>query len=289
MKKRIVVHDLEKNFGAKKVLRGLSFVLEPGERLALVGQNGSGKTTLIRCLLGLYRYGGSIDVLGFDPRRQREEVLREIGFVPQSAPALRLTVDGFLTMNEALCGVEREEIADGARHLGLDVIDCLYRPFQNLSGGMKQKLLIAAALARRPKVLILDEPAASLDPSARAGFFARLEAMSSDTTMILSSHRVDEISSLVSRLIEMDAGTIALDDMIASGRESERGLLHVDIGFHEVPGLIARNLRAWGLAEAAPLRWKGEIASADRFRFLSMLARWSGWIRSLRLERENLI
>jgi ABC-2 type transport system ATP-binding protein len=283
----IEVRGLEKSFGEKKVLRQLSFSLKAGERLALVGQNGSGKTTLIRCLLGLYDYSGSIEVLGFDPRRQRERALREIGFVPQSAPALRMSVEEFLRVNETLCGCPKGAMIDCAKSLGLDVADCLRRPFKNLSGGMKQKLLISAAVARRPKILFMDEPAASLDPGARASFFARLSSLSPDTVMILSSHRVDEISGLVSRLIEMDAGTIAIDDVIVSDGRGAAGRLNIAIDFHAMPELVAKNLREWGLIQMELLSWHGTFVSADRFRFLSMLSRWSGLIRSMRMEKEK--
>ena len=285
---QIEVRGLEKSFGEKKVLRRLSFSLKAGERLALVGQNGSGKTTLIRCLLGLYDYGGSIEVLGFDPRLQRERALREVGFVPQMAPSLRMTVEEFLRVTETLCECPRGALIDCAKSLGLDVADCLRRPFKNLSGGMKQKLLISAAIARRPKILFMDEPAASLDPSARANFFERLSSLASETVMILSSHRVDEISGLVSRLIEMDAGVIAIDDVIVSDRDGvANGRLNIAIEFHAMPELVAKNLREWGLTRVELLSWNGSFASADRFRFLSMLSRWSGLIRSMRMEKEE--
>lgn len=283
----VQIRDLGKSFGAREVLRQLNFSIEHGERVALVGQNGSGKTTLIRCLLGLYNYTGAVEVMGFDPRLQRDLVLKKIGFVPQTAPALRMTVDEFLRMTESLCDCPAAAIIECAQNLGLDIPDCRNRPFKNLSGGMKQKLLIAAAMARHPKILIMDEPAASLDPVARMRFFSRLAGMASDTTMILSSHRVDEISGLVSRLIEMDAGVVALDDMIVSGNANTDELLSIDVQFHEMPEMIARNMAEWHLTQGNSLRWTGRIISADRFRFLSMLTRWSGLIKSLHLKKDG--
>ncbi len=95
--------------------------------------------------------------------------------------------------------------------LGLDLSQHRKQIFFKLSGGMKQKLLIAIALARNPKILILDEPSANLDPDARETFFSLLDGMPKETVMLLSSHRVDEISQLVNRVVEMDQGKVVLD------------------------------------------------------------------------------
>ena len=101
------------------------------------------------------------------------------------------------------------------KRLGLDVDGILGRQFVRLSGGMKQKLLIAIALGRDARLLIMDEPAANLDPEARKIFFDLLAERLADATMIISSHRLDEVSSLVNRVIEMDLGKVVIDDKVA--------------------------------------------------------------------------
>ena len=91
------------------------------------------------------------------------------------------------------------------------VQDNFNKPFLKLSGGMKQKLLVAFALGRTPKILLMDEPSANLDPKAREVFFNYLKNYDKDTLMILSSHRISEISVLVNRVVEMDLGEVVLD------------------------------------------------------------------------------
>jgi ABC-2 type transport system ATP-binding protein len=92
----------------------------------------------------------------------------------------------------------------------------LKKPFLKLSGGMKQKLLVAFALGRNPKILLMDEPSANLDPKAREVFFDYLKNFDKDTLMILSSHRISEISALVNRAVEMDLGEVVSDKIISS-------------------------------------------------------------------------
>jgi ABC-2 type transport system ATP-binding protein len=284
----IRIHQVGKKFNNTDVLRSVSLRLEVGERVALIGHNGSGKTTLIRCLLGLYNHEGSISIDGAAPRDTREKVLAAVGFVPQTPPALRMTVGEFVTMTSELCGCSPKAIVECAAALGFDVPGLRKRPFRLLSGGMKQKLLIAGAIARKPKVLLMDEPAASLDPVARANFFALLSELPRETIMILSSHRVDELAGIVTRLVELDGGRIVLDDVVAAGAHetlSRRFQCRLQLG--EANETIVAGLREWGLdAGTQAGAWEGFIAAPDRFRFLATLTRWSGMIDSLKLEAE---
>ncbi|MDR1463506.1 MAG: ABC transporter ATP-binding protein, partial [Azoarcus sp.] len=185
-----------------------------GERVALTGSNGAGKTTLIRCLLGEYTCDGVVRIDGFDPRRQRAAALSRIGFVPQLPPPLKMPVGRLVAFSAALCDTTPQRIAAIAGQLGLDVEAIRERQFMRLSGGMKQKLLIAIALGRDTRVLIMDEPAASLDPEARRIFFGLLAQRLDKTAMLISCHRLAEVSAFVDRVVEMDMGRVALDDKI---------------------------------------------------------------------------
>ena len=208
---RIDVKNLSKTFNKVKVIKDLSVQFNAGDRIALIGQNGAGKTTLIRCILGLYTYEGFLNVLGKNPRTQREEILQEVGFVPQLPPPLKMTVSEIMDFFSVVTQTDREKFEKIANDLNLDVNNHLNKPFLKLSGGMKQKLLVSLALARNPKILLMDEPSANLDPEARQVLFQYLKELPQDTLMILSSHRVDEIEDLVNRLIEMDLGEIVVD------------------------------------------------------------------------------
>ncbi len=207
----ISVDQLTKSFKKTTVIENLTNGFKAGERIALVGQNGAGKTTLIRCILGLYKYEGDIEVLGMNPRKERELILQNIGFVPQIPPPIKMTVGEMLDFFGKLTNTDQQEFVEISENLGLDVQSNLNKPFMKLSGGMKQKLLVSFALGRKPKILLMDEPAANLDPKARNILFDYLHKFDKNALMIISSHRIDEVENLVNRLIEMDMGKIVID------------------------------------------------------------------------------
>ncbi len=202
---------LKKSFGKIEVLKGLDIEWKAGDKIALIGQNGAGKTTLIRCILGQYVFEGSLNVLSMNPRKQRVEILKDVGFVPQIPPPLKITVKEMISFFSELSGVKKEKFTDIANSLGLDIKGSMSKPFVALSGGMKQKLLVSFALGREPKILLMDEPSANLDPAAREIFFKYLSGYNKEALLILSSHRTEEIKDLVNRVVEMDFGRIVLD------------------------------------------------------------------------------
>ncbi|MBK8011708.1 MAG: ABC transporter ATP-binding protein [Deltaproteobacteria bacterium] len=282
------MRGLKKRFGTHEVLRTLDLEIAAGERVALIGQNGLGKTTLLRCLLGLYTGDGVLTVGGLDPRRDRREVLRFVGFVPQLPPGIRATVAQYLHVVTRLCEVTSAAIRDTCETLGLTIDDLAHKPFYALSGGMKQKLLIGVALARRPRLLILDEPAANLDPRARGAFFEALSRLDESTTMLLTSHRVDELSGLVTRLVELDSGEVVLDDVVAAAPALDRTLA-CSLTLERIEPSVEKTLREWGLQpnSSDDSTWQGQVSAVDRFRFLALLTRWSGLVRAVRIEESN--
>ncbi len=210
----IEIKNLEKTFNKVQVIKNLDIHFNAGDRIALIGQNGAGKTTLIRCILGLYTFEGELNVMGKDPRKDREGILRDIGFVPQLPPPLKMTVAEILDFFSIVTDTQKDKFIRIANDLKLDIEAHFNKPFLKLSGGMKQKLLVSLALARNPKILLMDEPSANLDPEAREVLFRYLKELPQDTLMILSSHRVDEIKSLVNRMVEMDLGKVVIDQQM---------------------------------------------------------------------------
>jgi len=212
----IKIEKLSKSFKRQQVIDALSVDFLSDQRIALIGQNGAGKTTLIRCILGQYNFEGKLDVFGLNPRKDRREILQQIGFVPQTPPPIKLTVNELIHFFERITKTDAAAFKKISSKLGLEIDQNLHKPFYKLSGGMKQKLLISFALGRQVKILLLDEPSANLDPQAREILFAQLKNYSKDTLMILSSHRMDEIKDLVNRVIEMDLGKIVLDKLLTN-------------------------------------------------------------------------
>jgi len=279
----IQFNNVAKTFRRARVLDGISLDIGLGERVALIGSNGAGKTTLIRCLLGEYTYDGAVTVNGLDPRGNRTAVLGGIGFVPQLPPPLKMPVGQLIDFSAALCGTDPKRIHDIAKRLGLDVESILSRQFVRLSGGMKQKLLIAIALGREAKVLVMDEPAANLDPEARKIFFDLLAERQNEATMIISSHRLDEVSSLVNRVIEMDMGKVVLDDKVADD-VSLSGTLACRIVIKRFEPAFAKAIDAWRFtASNDNLVWAGHIAGPDRLRFLGMISRYTALVSDMSL------
>jgi ABC-2 type transport system ATP-binding protein len=194
------------------VLENVTLQIAPGDRVAMMGPNGAGKTTLVRCMLGFYHVdAGRISVAGYDPSKERVEVLRQVGFIPQLPPPVKLTVAELLTFVERSTGTPAARIREQAAAMDLDLRRHQGKPFFKLSGGMKQKLLIAIALARQSRLLVFDEPTASLDPKAREHFYRLLEEIGHDYAAIYITHRAEELEGLVNRHIYMDLGKVVED------------------------------------------------------------------------------
>ena len=275
--------NVAKTFRKARVLDGISLNIGLGERVALIGSNGAGKTTLIRCLLGEYTHDGSVAINGLDPRGNRTAVLGKIGFVPQLPPPLKMPVGQLIDFSASLCGTDPQRIHAIAKRLGLNLDDILSRQFVRLSGGMKLKLLIAIALGRDARLLVMDEPAANLDPEARKIFFDLLAERLDDATMIISSHRLDEVSALVNRVIEMDMGKVVLDDKVADA-VTLTARLACRIVLNRFEPAFAKALDGWNLQSSDDNRvWQGEIAGPDRLRFLGIVSRYTALVSELSL------
>ena len=210
----ITIVGVSKLFGPVLALDRVSLDIVAGERVAFVGSNGSGKTTLLRALLGLVRVEGRIAIGGVDVAREPEVALRSVAYVPQVAPPIEAPVGEVLRAHAALRGIPEEKTCERAARLGLDVAASRRKRFRDLSGGMKQKLLAAMALASGAPILACDEPTANLDEEARAAFFAELAAWPRRGIILLSSHRRAEIEKVVDRVVEFKDGRIESDGPI---------------------------------------------------------------------------
>ncbi len=283
----IRIKDLSKSFGKKIVLDKLNLNFAPGEKIALVGSNGAGKTTLIRCLLGEYIYSGILEFKSKDIRSNRAKALKDVGFVPQLPPPLRMSVSQLLEFAAKISESSQQKMHKIATELGLNLDKIGAQTFTSLSGGQKQKVLICIVLGRDCKLLIMDEPAANLDPQARSVFFDLLEKKSQDTTMIISSHRLDEVASLVNRVIELDMGKVVIDDFV-SDKVDFTTVLNCELEFKSNTENFANNLHNWDLSASADgLNWHGEILGADRFKFISMVSRYASSLAKINLEEKS--
>jgi ABC-2 type transport system ATP-binding protein len=150
---------------------------------------------------------------------------------------------------------------------------------------MKQKLLIAIALGRDAKVLVMDEPAANLDPEARKIFFeSARRSGAADATMLISSHRLNEVSALVNRVIEMDMGKVVLDDRVADD-VSLSGQFACRITIKRSEPAFAKAMQAWQFRDLGNgLDWEGKVPGPDRLRFMGMTSRYVALISDYSLQ-----
>ena len=208
----IEIKNVSKKFADQFVLKDINLNIDDGEQVLFVGQNGAGKSSLMRTILGEYiPTSGSVAIDGFDSFKQRSRALRGISFVPQTPPPLKLSLNELIYFAERTADASRADIVKFCGEMELDLSSNLNKPFHKLSGGMKQKFLIALAFGRASKAMIFDEPTANLDPSAREHFKTLLRKYAKDKSLIFISHRLDEVEGLVKRMICMDLGRIVDD------------------------------------------------------------------------------
>jgi len=283
----INIENLTKSFRRTTVLDGINLEISRGDRIALVGSNGAGKTTLIRCLLGEYVHEGDVFMDGLKPRLNRKEVLKKIGFVPQIPPPLKMPVSQLISFSAGVCDSDPEKMYAVSDKLGLDARQFKNQPFVKLSGGQKQKMLISIALGRDSEFLIMDEPAANLDPEARHNFFTLLEEKKKDTAMIISSHRLDEVASLVNRVVELDQGKVVLDDQVADQVDMD-SILDCEVKLIRAEDAFAKTVGEWGFVSTDNgVTWKGPVAGPDRLRFLGVLSRYAGLLNGIDMQERK--
>ena len=209
----MIVETLTKRFGNEAAVDGISFTVTQGSVTGLLGGNGAGKTTTIAMLLGLLiPTSGSITILGTDMVRHRHRALPFMNFAsPYIDLPHRLTVTENLAVYAGLYLVPhpKQRIAELAE--ALDFTALLKRDYGSLSAGQKTRIALAKALINRPRLLLLDEPTASLDPDSadRIQAYLRDYAAESGATLLIASHNMIEVERLCDDLLIMRRGHIA--------------------------------------------------------------------------------
>ncbi len=209
----IKIKNLTKKFGSTISLDNINLEFNKSDHVALMGPNGAGKTTLIRLILGYY-HANSGDVLinGLNPIKNRIDILNSISFVPQLPPPIKLSLSELIHYISVSSKIDKNLIFSFAKEMELDLKPILHKSFFKLSGGMKQKLLIAVSLAKNSKIMIYDEPTANLDPKARDNFYRLLKQTEDDKIMLFVTHRLDEVKDITNRQIYFDLGKVVSDD-----------------------------------------------------------------------------
>ncbi len=217
----LVARELKKSYDGFEAVKGVDFEVYRGECYGFLGPNGAGKTTTMKMIYGaVIPTDGELEVAGLDVRRCEREIKRRIGVVPQEN-----NLDDDLKVKENLLvygryyDLPRKVAIQRAEEL-LEFVELTERaesPVDQLSGGMKRRLLIARALINDPEIVVLDEPTTGLDPQARHLVWDRLRALAAEgKTLVLTTHYMEEAARLCDRLVIMEGGLI-----IAQGSPKE--------------------------------------------------------------------
>ena len=209
----LVARGLRKSFGNFEAVKGVDFEVYRGECFGFLGPNGAGKTTTMKMIYGAaVPTGGELKVAGLDARRAEREVKRHIGVVPQENNLDEdLKVEENLLVYGRYFDLPRKVVWQRAEEL-LEFVQLSEKAdaqVEQLSGGMKRRLLIARALINDPDLVVLDEPTTGLDPQARHLVWDKLRELTGEgKTLILTTHYMDEAAQLCDRLCIMEGGRI---------------------------------------------------------------------------------
>ncbi|MCC7010227.1 MAG: ABC transporter ATP-binding protein [Acidobacteria bacterium] len=211
------VRDVSKRYGAFTAVRHVSFAVKPGEVLGYLGPNGSGKSTTVRMLVGLMPpTSGAILLDGEDIHRDLVAYKAQIGYVPEEAHVYTyLTGPEYLRLSGRLRGIP-DGLLDRKidRLLNLFELDTDYHaPLSSFSKGMRQKVLLSAALLHNPRIVVLDEPASGLDVSTALVLRTVVRSLADDGRIIFySSHELDTVERISTRVMILHEGTVVADD-----------------------------------------------------------------------------
>jgi ABC-2 type transport system ATP-binding protein len=266
----VEVVDLHRRYGAFEAVRGVSFTVRPGEVFALLGVNGAGKTSVLEVVEGLARAdGGSVRILGADPVTQRSRVRPHLGVLLQSSG-----LPGDLTVEETLrtwahtlprprpVGEALAQVGLGAR-AGIRV--------RSLSGGERRRLDLALALLGRPRVVVLDEPTAGLDPESRRTVWELIrDLVSGGAAVVLTTHHLEEAEQLADRIAVMRTGRIVLAGTQAEIAAGQSATIRFTLGDG---GLPLPDLPGVAVAVGPP---HVELRTDDLQSTLAALLAWAG-------------
>lgn len=203
--------NLSKTYGNFQALNNVNLSIEKGQIVGLIGSNGAGKTTLINSILGLVDFEGELNVMGFDPHNERDELMKEVCFISDVA-----TLPKWIKVSEVLQYVEGIH-PKFDREKALTFLSQTTIPMDKnvgkLSKGMVVQLHLALIMAIDAKVLVLDEPTLGLDILFRKRFYDQLleDYFDEDRTIIITTHQVDEIENILTDVIFIREGAITYD------------------------------------------------------------------------------
>ena len=219
----IEADQLTRRYGDFLAVANVSFAIEPGEIVGLLGHNGAGKTTIMKMLTGyLEPSSGAVRVDGIDVEQDPLTVQTQLGYLPENLPLYpEMSVSDYLAFTAELRGVEprpavRRAIAE------TELEEKALEPISTLSRGFKQRVGVAQAILHEPKFLILDEPTNGLDPSQTQHMRDLIQRLSAHATVILSTHIMQEVDAICDRALILRGGELVLDERLQDLKKSNQ-------------------------------------------------------------------
>jgi ABC-type multidrug transport system ATPase subunit len=243
MYSNVYIRDLSQQFGKKRVVNGISLDMDEGV-LGLLGPNGAGKTTLLRTLATILPpVDGDIRLLGWDPTHptERRQIRRRLGYLPQTLGyypgyTVQEFVEYIALLKEIPSRDVKQAMVRAIELVGLQ--DKMNSKLRTLSGGMLRRVGIAQAIVNQPELLLLDEPTAGLDPEQRVDFRRILRQLGCSSTVIVSTHLVEDVGAACTEVAMMDQGSIVFrgtpDDLVRRGESYEVGDSPLERGYGSV-------------------------------------------------------
>jgi len=293
----IDVTDVSKSYGSVQALKSVSFHVEAGEIIGLLGPNGAGKTTMMRVLTAyLQPDNGRIEVDGLDVLTDTLEVRKRIGYLPENAPLYpELSVQSYLKMIADLRQIPLADqpacLSEAIRATALS--DQLTRPIGELSKGYRQRVGLAQAILHQPKVLIFDEPTASLDPTQIVEVRRLIRRLARHSTILLSTHILSEVEATCDRVIILLNGEVKADARLADLSATADAVLVLGEDAPDVAGDLrtlpgVRTVEAAHTPDGREYRIRGSNG-ADLRPAIYELARQKNWpLRELRHDVRTL-
>jgi ABC-2 type transport system ATP-binding protein len=302
-KTMIRLEKITRKYGDFTAVNEVTFEISPGEIVGLLGHNGAGKTTIMKMITGyLEPTAGTVTVNGRDITADRRRIQQDIGYLPENCPVYpEMTVIDYLDYSAALHGLSAAErpamIAEAIDRTGLR--DKATWSIANLSRGYRQRTGVAQAILHRPKILILDEPTNGLDPTQIQHMRQLITDLARESTVIISTHILQEVQAICDRVIIMKDGSKALDCRLAELQNENRLLLTVDAEQEKATALLGTLAGVSKAASASGSERQGvgrtyslTLAGSDHHQTAAAIARAvheQGWqLYGMQFESRNL-
>jgi ABC-2 type transport system ATP-binding protein len=209
------VSALCKSFGRREAVRGVSFAVSIGQAVAFLGPNGAGKSTTLRMIAGFHEPdAGDAEIGGASIITRRSEAQRSLGYLAEGAPLyLDLSVKAFLGFLARTHGLSAAATKEGLARVAVDagIAEVMNSRIETLSKGYRRRVALAGALVHDPMVLVLDEPTDGLDPNQKVAMRALIRRMAETKAILISTHQLDEVEAMCSRVVLIDRGIIVTD------------------------------------------------------------------------------